>query len=111
MLHKGTADAPDPRHYDLCVVRARHPLGLRSGVVYEALCLRGDAVEVLAATCKAAAGSAKAANARRNLEALLRHDGWQETEGTQPVGPDIVAHYVRHRTESSPSDLYCATMG
>jgi hypothetical protein len=97
MLYQTSADGPQPPHDDRCVVRARHPLGLRSRVVYEALCMRGDKIEVLAATHKAAEGSAEAANALRNLRAMLRHDGWERSEEPGMEGPDVVACYIRRR--------------
>ncbi len=97
MLYQGNVDATHPHHYDLCIVRGRRLFGLCPGLVFEALCQRGDKLEVLGATCKAPDGSAEAANALRNLSALLRHDGWEETEGAEPVSPDIIAHYIRRR--------------
>jgi hypothetical protein len=95
MLDLETVRAPQPPHDAICFIRARRRLPWCPRVIYEALYLHGEKIEVLAATREVVDESEEAALALRTLDALLLQEGWEQTKEGQQAVPDVVACYVR----------------
>jgi hypothetical protein len=95
MAYRWSVDGPKEDGEETCYVRSRRLWPLGKGIVFEAVCRRGDREEVLATSRRVTCDSAAAAASLLKLTQVLVRDGWVPTPEPRLVGPDIVASFVR----------------
>jgi hypothetical protein len=102
MVYRWSVDGPTEDGAETCYVRSRRLWPLGRGIVFEAVCRRGDRVEILANSRKVTRDSAAAAASLLKLTQCLARDGWEPTSEPRLVGPDIVASFTRPADRSLP---------